>query len=104
MSTKPRAGTLISLLLLSALVCVAIPATSAQQQPQRDRRVVTASPTATPTPTPVASPTAAPSEIPQASPDATPTPSVVASRSVTTTRTLSELQARITEVLRKPEL
>ena len=106
MSTKPRAGTLISLLLLSALVCAAIPATGAQQQPQRDRRVVTPSPTATPTPTPspAPSPIDSPAEIPQPSPQATPAPSVVASRGASTTRTLSELQTRIVEVLQKPEL
>jgi D-alanyl-D-alanine carboxypeptidase/D-alanyl-D-alanine-endopeptidase (penicillin-binding protein 4) len=107
MFTKPRAVTFISFLLLSALIRSAIPATSAQQ-PQRERRVATPGKTATPTPAPspvpTVTPTASPAEIPQASPQATPAPSVVALKTGTTTRTLAELQASISEVLRKPEL
>lgn len=108
MFTKLRAVTLISSLLLFALVRSAIPVTSAQQQPQRERRVATPGRSATPTPTPsplhTVTPTASPAVVPQASPQATPTPTqaVVAPR--TTTRTLAELQARISEVLRKQEL
>lgn len=108
MFTKPRAVTLISFLLLSALLRSAIPATSAQQQPQRERRVATPGKTATPTPAPSpvpsVTPTTSPVEIPRASPQATPAPPVVALKTATTTRTLAALQARISEVLRKPEL
>lgn len=109
MFTKLRAVTLISSLLLFALVRSAVPVTSAQQQPQRERRVATpgrsATPTPTPSPLPTVTPTASPAVGPQASPQATPTPTpaVVAPRT-TTTRTLAELQARISEVLRKREL
>jgi len=107
MFTKPRAVTFISFLLLSALIRSAIPATSAQQ-PQRERRVATPGKTATPTPAPspvpTVTPNAGPAEIPQASPPATPAPSGVALKTGTTTRTLAELQASISEVLRKPEL
>jgi D-alanyl-D-alanine carboxypeptidase/D-alanyl-D-alanine-endopeptidase (penicillin-binding protein 4) len=91
MFTKPRAVTLISSLLLFALICSAIPVTSAQQQPKRERRVATPRKTATPTPTP--------SPITSA-----PAPDAFQSRKAATTRTVAELQARISEVLRKPEL
>jgi len=133
MFTKPRAVTLISFLLLSALIApfplpargegikgwgnehTPLPLTPSPhaergrlQQPQRERRVATPGKTATPTPAPspvpTVTPTAIPAGIPQASPQATPAPSVVAPKTATTTRTLVELQARISEVLRKPEL
>lgn len=110
MFTKLRAVTLITTLLLLALVRSAIPVAiaSAQQQPQRERRVATpvrsATPTPTPSPLPTVTPNASPAVVPQASPRATPTPSLVPSSMATTTRTLAELQARISEVLRKPEL
>src|SRR5882724_7227617 len=112
MSTKPRAVTLISFLLLCALVRSAIPVTKAQQQPQRERRVAapgkTATPRLTPTPTPSPVPTvipaASPVETPEASPQATPSPTVVALKTAATTRTLAELQARISDVLAKPAL
>lgn len=108
MFTKHRAVTLISSLLLLALIPSAIPLTSAQ--PQRERRVATsgktATPALTPTPSPVPTitPTAGPAEIPQASSQAAPTPSFVPPKTAATTRTFAELQARISEVLRKPEL
>jgi D-alanyl-D-alanine carboxypeptidase/D-alanyl-D-alanine-endopeptidase (penicillin-binding protein 4) len=112
MLTKPRAVTLISFLLLSALIRLEIPATIAQQQPQRERRVATPGKTATPaltptpppSPVPIVTPDAGPAEIPRASPRPTPAPSGVAPKTATTTRTLAELQARISEVLRKPDL
>jgi serine-type D-Ala-D-Ala carboxypeptidase/endopeptidase (penicillin-binding protein 4) len=88
--------------LLFSLIHSAIPITKAQQLPQRERRVAT--PTPTPTPVPVVTSTASPTEVPEASPQATPAPLVVAPRTATTTRTLAELQARILEILRKPEL
>ena len=84
------------LLLLFSLVQSVTPVTSAQQQPSRERRVapgLVASPT--PSPSPIASPVASPVQSPQASPT---------SKIATTTQTLGELQARISEILQKPEL
>ena len=103
MLTKLRVGTpskLFSFLLLLALISSAIPVNSAQQQPQRERRV---SPglIATPTPGPLLGPS--PTQLPQASP--TPTaPIVIQPKTAATTATLGELQTRISDVLRKPEL
>lgn len=118
MFTKIRAVTfsnLVGFLLLFAVVVTATSVapviTNAQQQPQRERRVATTTkPKATPTPTPTPVPTPTPSPIatpgqgpvPLASPS--PTPDVAQIRAAATTRTLAELQARISEVLRKPEL
>ena len=100
MFINKRPLTPLILLLLFSLVQSVISVTSAQQQPSRDRRVTpgaVASPTPSPTPSPslIASPVA--SSVP--SPQASPTP-----RIATTTQTLGELQARISEILRKPEL
>ena len=97
MAKKFRAQTHLSFLLLFSLVHSVTPIV-AQQQSQRERRVTPAA-VATPTPTPV--PTIIPDEAPQASP--TPTPDVVQIRTAATTRTLAELQTRISQVLRKPE-
>jgi len=88
------------LLLLFSLVQSVIPVTSGQQQPSRDRRVApgaVASPT--PSPTPRSSLISSPVASPVPSPQALPTP-----RIATTTQTLGELQARISEILQKPEL
>ena len=112
MFTKPRAVTLISFLLLFALIRSTVPATSAQQQPRRERRVATPgktatpplTPTPTPSPVPTVTPNTSPVEIPQASSQASPASSVVALKTATTTRSLGELQARISDVLRKPAL
>src|SRR6267378_7330571 len=95
-----RPLTPLILLLLFSLVQSVIPVTSAQQQPSRDRRVApgaVASPTPSPTPRPslIASPVASPVPSPQALPT---------TRIATTTQTLGELQARISEILQKPEL
>ena len=96
--------------LLFSLIQTAIPISNAQQQPQRERRVspVTAKTTATPSPgpTPRPSPLATPGQapVPTVSPSASPTPDVAQVRAASTTRTLDELQARISAVLRKPEL
>src|SRR6266511_4300272 len=79
MLIRLRAVTLVSSLLIFALVHSAIPVTSAQQQTQRERRVSTQEKSATPSPN-------------------------LIPKTATTTRTLAELQARISEVLRKPEL
>lgn len=81
-----------------------------QQQPQRERRVAPAEVTRpTPSPNPVASPIASPAisvgpgQIPSPSPAPAP---IVTVQSITasTTRTVAELQARISAILRKPEL
>jgi len=95
---------LMGLVLLTALAVGSVPLATAQQQSQRDRRVVaqpTPTPTATWTPSPSPSPTpnAAPNGV--VAPSSTPTPSP---RIATTSRTLEELRARIAEVLQKPEL
>jgi D-alanyl-D-alanine carboxypeptidase/D-alanyl-D-alanine-endopeptidase (penicillin-binding protein 4) len=102
-----RAQTFVSLFLFCSLLQSAYPITLAQQQPQRERRVapatnVKASPAPSPVPTasPGATPTVTTAEVPQGSP----TPEIAAIRTASTTHTLAELQARISEVLRKPEL
>ncbi|MGH9883000.1 MAG: D-alanyl-D-alanine carboxypeptidase/D-alanyl-D-alanine endopeptidase, partial [Pyrinomonadaceae bacterium] len=91
----------LSLLLLSALISTSVPFSEAQQNPGRQRQVTgqPAKPTASPTPSPppVSSPMAEPTPSPQTSPS----PS---SKIANPTNTLSELQTRIADVLRKPEL
>jgi D-alanyl-D-alanine carboxypeptidase/D-alanyl-D-alanine-endopeptidase (penicillin-binding protein 4) len=91
---------LVGLLLLYSLAVPAIFPGSRQQQPQRERRAATLpTPTQTATPAPVPTPRPIPRPVPAVSPAPTP-----ASRIATTTKTQEELQARITEVLQKPEL
>ncbi len=107
MLTNLRVVKLASLLLLCSFSPSITPFTNAQQQPQRERRVsspATIKATASPSPSP--SPFATPGQgpVPAVSPSASPTPDVALVRAASTTRTLSELQARISEVLRKPEL
>jgi D-alanyl-D-alanine carboxypeptidase/D-alanyl-D-alanine-endopeptidase (penicillin-binding protein 4) len=94
MIKEPRTQSPLAFILLLSLLQWATPS-GAQQTPQRERRVMPAA-VATPTPTPV------PTPIPQPSP--APTPEVVPVRRATTTRTLAELQARISEILGRPEL
>jgi D-alanyl-D-alanine carboxypeptidase/D-alanyl-D-alanine-endopeptidase (penicillin-binding protein 4) len=96
-------------ILLFSLIQSAIPIIDAQQQPQRERRVAapakTSTPPLSPTPTPSPVPAITPTtETPEASPQATSAPAVVAPKTATTTRTLAELQARISDVLAKPAL
>ena len=91
-----RAAIAVSVLLTFSIIKPLAPIGVAQQQPQRERRVApvnSAAPAASPTPvaTPIPSP-------------ATPVNQTSATSSGTTTRTLSELQARISEILRRPEL
>jgi len=96
---KHKAGFpfLVSLLLFS-LLHTALPVAHAQQQRVR-RAAPPANLYAAPSPSP--SPTALASPVPVASP----TPTVVRTPSpAQITRTLPELQSRISEVLRKPEL
>ena len=97
MVKKLRAHTCLSLLLVFTLCQSAAPI-KAQQQPQLERRVTSESAQPTPTPSPSPSPTATPLQTPQ------PTPDVVQTRKASTTRTLAELQSRISQILRKPEL
>lgn len=98
-SSKHKLRPLLSLLLFSLVQSVVPPAT-AQPQPQRERRVGPATiavATPSPSPTPAASP----------APLASPTPAVFTPRApapAQITRTVAELQSRISEVLRKPEL
>jgi serine-type D-Ala-D-Ala carboxypeptidase/endopeptidase (penicillin-binding protein 4) len=102
-----RALTYLHFLLIFSLFHAAIPAT-AQQQPQRERRVAQPAntrPTPSPSPTPTVSATPAVA-VPNASPSASPspTPDVVRIRAASTTQTLPELQARIAQVLQKTDL
>ncbi len=96
---KRLTSSLIAFILLFSLLNVA-PVRAAQQQPQRERRVATA-PATQSIPSPTPTPDNADTETPQASP--TPTPDVAQIRAAATTRSLSELQSRITQILRKPE-
>ena len=90
-----RIKILSGLLMLYSLILAATVSATGQQQPQRERRAVpTASPAPSATPLSVASPTPTP----------LPTTSPITRVSATTTKTLEELKARITEVLQKPEL
>jgi serine-type D-Ala-D-Ala carboxypeptidase/endopeptidase (penicillin-binding protein 4) len=101
--TQQRMSHSVSLILLATLLCgivTAIPVggTQPQQQTQRERRI---------TPQPAPTPTATPTPIPSASPTPETGPAPLATqsaRTANTTKTLAELQARISEVLRKPEL
>ena len=92
-----RLSTCVLLLLLGSLVQFAIPLSSArQQQQQRERRVETnASPS--PSPTPISVPLASPTPV------VSPAPSIE-TRTAATTRTIGELQRRIQDVLRRPQL
>jgi len=89
---------IVSLILVLTSTLTVVPARNDQQQPQRDRRVLVSpphTPTPLPSPTPVASPT------PPVSPVETPVTIHPVRNGV---RTIDELQARISEVLAKPEL
>src|SRR6266550_1916139 len=91
------AKVLIVVSLLFFSLSVPFPLARAQQQPQRERRVA---PIASPTPVPT------PSEIPAGSPNSQ-LPAQQGRQQRTTaftTRTPAELQARISEILRRPQL
>jgi serine-type D-Ala-D-Ala carboxypeptidase/endopeptidase (penicillin-binding protein 4) len=93
-----RTRSLITLILLIALAAV-VPSASVTAV-QRDRRTA-ATPVPSPTPFPSPSPT------PQLNPDApelSPAELEPKFRAATSTKTLAELQGRIIEILRKPEL
>lgn len=95
-----RGPIVVSLLLTFSIIEPLAPIGVAQQQPQRERRVA---PTASPSPSPSRSPTpddvsdspAQPSQVP---------PAVQQRPTASTTRTLADLQARILEILRRPQL
>jgi D-alanyl-D-alanine carboxypeptidase/D-alanyl-D-alanine-endopeptidase (penicillin-binding protein 4) len=92
MFLKHRLSNLVSLSLILVLGCAASFSIVGYQNPQRERKVTASpSPTAAPVPSPSSSPVVAP----------TPTP---AARIANPTKTLAELQTRIAEILRKPEL
>ncbi len=87
---------IFALVLLTALTNAGVPVMVAGHAPQR-ARTATQAPAPQATPTPPIGQTPAP----------TPTPEPIAApvtRSANTTRTLAELQARISDILRKPEL
>jgi D-alanyl-D-alanine carboxypeptidase/D-alanyl-D-alanine-endopeptidase (penicillin-binding protein 4) len=110
MSKKSRlsiARMFVSGVLLLSLIQSANLFTIAQSELQRERRVapsVNTKATATPTPTPSPVPTVTPAASPAAFPQASPEPTAALAKTVATTRSPGELQARISEVLRKPEL
>ena len=92
--------TKVSALLLALIIIATLPVANLTASAQRDRR---STPTASPSPTPSA-PVALPSQSPVVAPTAA-TPSVnSAPKTSNPTKTLAELQSRITEILRKPEL
>jgi len=97
MFRNSRAFIVVSLLLTFSILEPLAPIGVAQQQQQRERRVA---PTALPTPSPT------PSEIPAGTPNSQ-LPAQQGRQQRTTaftTRTTVELQARISEILRRPEL
>ena len=96
MMIQKRVSMLVSLLLLAALGFNTLPIVTAQ--PQRDRKVVSAS-----TPPSVDSRKAGPAPAPEAVSVPTAGPASPA-RFSTTTKTVAELQTRISEILRKTEL
>lgn len=86
----------VSLLLAFSIIEPLTPIGVAQQPPQRERRVAPdSSPSPSPTPGDVSDSPAQPSQVPAA---------VQPRANASTTRTLAELQARISEILRRPEL
>ncbi len=95
MSKHVRVSNCVLILLLGSLVQFAVPFSRAQQQqPQRDRRVEA---TASPSPSPISTPPASPTPLVSPAP-------AIETRTAATTRTLGELQSRIQEVLRRPQL
>ena len=93
--------TKLSALLLTLIIVAILPAANFTASEQRDRRSTT---TASPSPTPPPAPVALPSQSPAVAPAASATPVYSGSKTSNPTKTLAELQSRITEILRKPEL
>lgn len=97
-----RVSKIVRLLLLAALFCQSLSPLAFGQGTQRDRQVTPkATPVLAPTPTPIPSPTPNPLAAPSSNTTATLSP---APRTATPTRTIQELQTRIADVLRRPEL
>lgn len=91
-----RGSIAVGLLLTFSIIEPLAPIDVAQQQPLRERRVApTASPSPSPTPGDVSDTPAQLSQVP---------PAVQQRPTASTTRTLAELQARISEILRRPQL
>ncbi|PWT88134.1 MAG: hypothetical protein C5B55_13620 [Blastocatellia bacterium] len=91
------------LLLISLVTTTSAPlVSSANVQRERQTKAQTAKPTPSPVAPPVSVATPSPSPSPSANPIASPTPALV--KTSTPTRSVAELQTRITEILRKPEL
>lgn len=88
-----RLSICVLILLAGSLTQFAVPFTNAQQQGAQRERRVEVSPSPTPSPVPLASPT----------PLVSATPSIE-TRTSATTRSIGELQARIQDVLRRPQL
>src|SRR6185436_4155254 len=93
--------TKLSALLLTLILVAILPAANFNASEQRDRRSTT---TASPSPTPPPAPVALPSQPPVVAPAASPAPVNAGPKTSNPTKTLAELQSRITEILRKPEL
>lgn len=91
-----RGAIAVSLLLTFSIIAPLAPIGLAQQQPQRERRVA---PIASPSPSPT------PDDVSDSPAQTSPVPPAVQQRpTASTTRTLGELQARISEILRRPQL
>ena len=104
---KTRAVVFINLLCLVITVSLvqAGVAADVQDQPQRARRVSTsASPKPTPTPSPAPTPARPLVETPSERPEPEQAPDVAQIKAAPTAHNLAELQSRITQILRKPEL
>ncbi|HEV7398131.1 MAG TPA: D-alanyl-D-alanine carboxypeptidase/D-alanyl-D-alanine-endopeptidase [Pyrinomonadaceae bacterium] len=87
----------ISVLLLFIFIISGVPPATAGYQQQRERK-------AAPAPVAQATPTPPPGQPPQPTPEQEAEPvSTPGPRTASTTRTLGELQSRISEILRKPE-
>ena len=99
MISKPYLSKLISLFLVAAFSVTAISTVSPQQQPQRDRRVEAPS-GQPPAPAQSQTPGPRPSPLPNADVSVPAQPVRVGNHP----KTIPELQARIAEVIEKPEL
>lgn len=98
--TKIRISRYLSFVLLPAIVLAGLPTTFAQRATDRPR--VTKTTEARPAPSPTPSPAAEDST--RANPQPSPSPTPAQFKVAQTTKTVAELQARISEVLAKPEL
>jgi D-alanyl-D-alanine carboxypeptidase/D-alanyl-D-alanine-endopeptidase (penicillin-binding protein 4) len=95
MPTNNRAVTLLIFVLLLSLVQSLAPVASGQQPTRQRKATISSVVTPAPSPSPIATPVASTIPTPLASP---------AIKLANPTQTLAELQARISEVLQKPEL